>query len=137
MESWGVKAGKDPILQTNRDPEGNDLLKVIEQVNERAESKPRSPDTHGLNSTSMSSYSLASCLCMDLGGRWRGGLSDPKDQSVAGFSQNGTGAATLPPGRPGSEAGWGPTLADQASWASSQSGTIGTARSPLTSYIIK
>ena len=33
--------------------------------------------------------------------------------------------------------GRGSVLADQASWASSQSGTIGTAQSPLTSYIIK
>lgn len=31
----------------------------------------------------------------------------------------------------------GSLLAKQANWASSQSGTIGTARGPLTGYIIK
>lgn len=31
----------------------------------------------------------------------------------------------------------GSVLAEQANWASSQSGAIGTARGPLTGYIIK
>lgn len=94
-ESQNVKTGKGRILQTIGDPYGNDLLKVMEQVHERVELEPRFPDSFGLNSINMSSYSPGSCVCAWI---WRmgDGLSDPKYQSVAGFSQNGTGAVTLP-----------------------------------------
>lgn len=56
--------------------------------------------------------------------------------SIAGLSQNRTGT-TEPSWQAKARSKVGSVLAEQANWARSQSGPMGTARGPLTSYIIK
>lgn len=128
-----LKPARTPFYrQQDQDPSGNDLSKALKEVNE---DKQESWLTLTL-SCSTHSRSQGSCLCLQTWEERKVGFQAPNTDMQLALAQVEI-EQSCPLIEPCQQQGRALLLQDQANWASSQSGAKGTARSPLTSYIIK